>query len=107
MNKAEFISAVSEAAGSSKSEATAHVEAMINVVTNALKGDNEVALVGFGTFKANIKDILNPYFTTKKNGTGLGLAISKKIIEDHHGKIFIESSEKGTKVKIKFPFDNK
>ena len=42
MNKAEFISAVSEAAGSSKSEATAHVEAIINVVTNTLKGDNEV-----------------------------------------------------------------
>ena len=46
MNKAEFISAVSEAAGSSKSEATAHVEAIINVVTNTLKSDNEVTLVG-------------------------------------------------------------
>ena len=52
MNKAEFINAVSEAAGSSKSDATAHVEAMISVVTSALKGDNEVTLVGFGTFKA-------------------------------------------------------
>ena len=52
MNKAEFINAVSEAAGSSKSDATAHVEAMISVVTNALKSDSEVALVGFGTFKA-------------------------------------------------------
>ena len=52
MNKAEFISAVSEAAGSSKSDATNHVEAMISVVTSALKGDNEVALVCFGTFKA-------------------------------------------------------
>ena len=56
MNKAEFISAVSEAAGSSKSEATAHVEAIINVVTNALKGDNEVTLVGFGTFKAKKRE---------------------------------------------------
>jgi DNA-binding protein HU-beta len=50
MNKAEFISAVSEAAG------TAHVEAIINVVTNALKGDNEVTLVGFGTFKAKKRE---------------------------------------------------
>jgi DNA-binding protein HU-beta len=56
MNKAEFISAVSEAAGSSKSDATAHVEAIINVVTNALKGDNEVTLVGFGTFKAKKRE---------------------------------------------------
>ena len=29
--------------------------------------------VGFSELKNNIKDILNPYFTTKKNGTGLGL----------------------------------
>ena len=50
MNKAEFISAVSESAGSSKSDATAHVEAMINVVTNSLKNNDQVTLVGFGTF---------------------------------------------------------
>ena len=35
--------------------------------------------IGFGNSTKNIKDVLNPYFTTKKNGTGLGLAISKKI----------------------------
>jgi len=56
MNKAEFISAVAEEAGSSKSDASAHVEAMINVVTKTLKGDSEVALVGFGTFKAKKRD---------------------------------------------------
>ena len=50
MNKAEFISAIAEAAGSSKSDATAHVEAMINVVTNTLKSNDPVTLVGFGTF---------------------------------------------------------
>ena len=53
MNKAEFISAIAEAAGSSKSDATAHVEAMINVVTNTLKGDDQVTLVGFGTFSVS------------------------------------------------------
>ena len=87
MNKAEFISAVSEAAGSSKSEATAHVEAIINVVTNALKGDNEVTLVGFGTFKA------------KKRAKKTGRNIKKNttiIIPEHHipsfkpAKIFVQ-----------------
>ena len=62
---------------------------------------------GVGIKEANKIKILEPYFTTKKNGTGLGLAISKKIIEDHHGEIIIESSEKGTIVNIKFPIDNK
>jgi len=36
----------------------------------------------------------------------LGLAISKKIIEDHQGEINVESSDKGTKVNIKFPIYN-
>ena len=62
---------------------------------------------GVGIKEANKTKILEPYFTTKKSGTGLGLAISKKIIEDHHGEIIIESSEKGTIVNIKFPIDNK
>ena len=61
---------------------------------------------GFGIKEANKNKILEPYFTTKKNGTGLGLAISKKIIEDHQGEINIESSEKGTRVNIKFPINN-
>ena len=61
---------------------------------------------GVGIKETNKIKILDPYFTTKKNGTGLGLTISKKIIEDHHGELIIESSKKGTKVKIKFPIDN-
>jgi len=62
---------------------------------------------GVGIKEENKIKILEPYFTTKKNGTGLGLAISKKIIEDHQGEIMVESSKKGTKVKIKFPIENK
>ncbi len=61
---------------------------------------------GVGIKNENRVKVLEPYFTTKKNGTGLGLAISKKIIEDHQGEINIESSEKGTKVNIKFPINN-
>ena len=58
--------------------------------------------IGFGIFKSNLKDILNPYFTTKKNGTGLGLSIVNKIINDHNGKIDFIPLNDGAKVKIKF-----
>ncbi|MDB3876936.1 ATP-binding protein, partial [Candidatus Pelagibacter ubique] len=58
--------------------------------------------LGFGIFKNNIKDILNPYFTTKKKGTGLGLSIVNKIINDHNGKINFISLEKGAKIEIIF-----
>jgi two-component system nitrogen regulation sensor histidine kinase NtrY len=58
--------------------------------------------LGFGIFADNIKNILNPYFTTKKKGTGLGLAIVNKIINDHNGKINFTSLENGAKIKITF-----
>ena len=55
---------------------------------------------GFGNFKNNIKDILHPYFTTKKNGTGLGLSIVNKIINDHNGKIDFIPIKNGAKINI-------
>jgi len=58
--------------------------------------------VGFGIFKDNIKDILNPYFTTKKKGTGLGLAIVNKIINDHQGSLDFKSLDTGAQIQIKF-----
>jgi two-component system, NtrC family, nitrogen regulation sensor histidine kinase NtrY len=58
--------------------------------------------LGFGIFKNNIKDILSPYFTTKKKGTGLGLSIVNKIINDHNGKINFTSLESGAKIEIVF-----
>ena len=48
---------------------------------------------GFGILTRNIKNILNPYFTTKEKGTGLGLAIVNKIINDHNGSIDFMSIE--------------
>ena len=58
--------------------------------------------IGFEIFSKNIKDILNPYFTTKKNGTGLGLSIVNKIINDHNGKIEFIPINGGAKIKMNF-----
>ena len=58
--------------------------------------------VGFSDLKSNIKDILNPYFTTKKNGTGLGLSIVNKIINDHNGYINFIPLYDGAKIEIIF-----
>ena len=58
--------------------------------------------VGFNELKGEIKDILNPYFTTKKNGTGLGLSIVNKIINDHNGVLYFHSIPNGAKIEINF-----
>ena len=53
-----------------------------------------------------IKDtanIMNPYFTTKKNGTGLGLPIVNKIINEHSGEIKISNHKNGASVIITLP----
>jgi two-component system, NtrC family, nitrogen regulation sensor histidine kinase NtrY len=61
--------------------------------------------MGFANIKSNIKEILNPYFTTKKNGTGLGLSIVNKIINDHNGTLNFFSISDGAKVEINFKLD--
>ena len=58
--------------------------------------------IGFENFEGNIKDILNPYFTTKKKGTGLGLSIVNKIINDHDGSIDFIPLDIGAKIEIMF-----
>ena len=58
--------------------------------------------IGFDTLKNNIKDILNPYFTTKKKGTGLGLSIVNKIIYDHNGRVNFIPIKNGAKIEINF-----
>tara|TARA_B100000575_G_C23109286_1_gene640601 strand:+ start:10 stop:1794 length:1785 start_codon:yes stop_codon:yes gene_type:complete len=58
--------------------------------------------VGFGLFENKIKDILNPYYTTKKNGTGLGLSIVNKIVNDHNGEIKFTNIDNGAKIEITF-----
>jgi len=46
---------------------------------------------GQGIEEEHLEKIFEPFFTTRAKGTGLGLAISKQIIEQHHGKIRVES----------------
>ena len=50
MNKSELIDAIADSADISKADATRALDGMISAVTNALKGGDQVSLVGFGTF---------------------------------------------------------
>ena len=89
-----------------KSEKTSNINKNIAIELN--DNDNHISLiindtgVGFKNLSTNVKDILNPYFTTKKKGTGLGLSIVNKIINDHSGDIKFKSKDEGAEVKIIF-----
>ena len=78
----------------------------IDIIINDMEDCIDFTIIdngkGFDEKNNNIKDILTPYFTTKKKGTGLGLAIANKIINDHNGKINFETLDDGAKINIKF-----
>ena len=57
---------------------------------------------GVGFAKQNNKELIKPYYTTKKNGSGLGLSIVNKIITDHNGSLNLSNYKKGARVKITF-----
>ncbi|MFH1196985.1 MAG: HAMP domain-containing sensor histidine kinase [bacterium] len=53
---------------------------------------------GKGIPPENLKKVLEPFFTTKKNGTGLGLSICKKLAKENGADITVESKPgEGTK----------
>jgi signal transduction histidine kinase len=59
---------------------------------------------GKGISGEDLKNIFNPFFTTKTRGTGLGLAISKKIAKEHGGDLQIENKpSKGSRFTLKLP----
>ena len=51
MNKSELIDAIAAGAGLTKADAGRAIDATIAEITKALKKDESVTLVGFGTFK--------------------------------------------------------
>lgn len=92
------------------------IEAMTNnkkhklrLEVNNLKNEIEVKVIdnGIGIKEENLKKMKHPFFSTKTNGTGLGIYLSNEIVKAHNGKIYFESSRKGTTVTLIFPKDLK
>jgi signal transduction histidine kinase len=86
-----------------------------SITINAWKGmESKVKMLycqvqdtGHGISKQDINKIFDPFFTTKDagKGSGLGLSVSHSIIEQHGGRIDVESVPGKTKFTIVFPLD--
>jgi two-component system, NtrC family, sensor histidine kinase HydH len=98
-------------------------QALLNLMINALHAMNErggelilsltaspgeaivqVTDTGVG-IPAEVADkIFKAYYSTKAGGTGLGLAMTRRIVEEHGGKISVESEPgKGSVFSIRLP----
>jgi signal transduction histidine kinase len=59
---------------------------------------------GAGMTPEQIKQIFEPFNTTKSRGLGLGMPYAQKVIQQHGGQIVVESRPgNGTQVKIELP----
>jgi signal transduction histidine kinase len=67
--------------------------------------DNEIIVTvrdtGCGIPAENLNRLFDPYFTTRSRGFGLGLSIVDKIIQEHGGRIEVQSTPgKGSTFKL-------
>jgi len=92
-------------------EATGRTEGRVIGIITRLNGDEKYIEIsihdqGCGIPQEHLAYLFNPFFTTKSpgGGMGLGLSIVYRIVENHNGKISVESeSGKGTTFKIILP----
>jgi signal transduction histidine kinase len=82
---------------------------IISLVPSDATGPAAMAAVrvedtGEGIPPERIRRLFDPFFSTRPHGTGLGLTITHRVIQDHGGRLQVESAEgKGTVLTVELP----
>jgi PAS domain S-box-containing protein len=97
-------------------------QVVLNLVVNAIDvmneggtlrafvgGDDKEVWLGIGDTGPGVDptilaEIFDPFFTTKAAGTGLGLAIVRKLVDQHGGRVVVDTKKgQGTTVRVILP----
>jgi PAS domain S-box-containing protein len=81
----------------------------VSIKATALDQALQVAITntGVGIPDAIREQIFEPFFTTKTQGTGLGLAITRQLVENHGGRISVDSDgSTWTRFEVELPINS-
>jgi signal transduction histidine kinase len=72
-------------------------EHIIGIRTSRVENFAELSVSdrGPGIPEDNLKEVFEPFFTSKAEGMGMGLSIARTIVEAHHGRISAENRRDG------------
>jgi len=88
MNKGDLIGKVAENANLTKAQASDAVNGVLDAIKGSLKGEDKVAILGFGTFSVNHR----PARTGRNPKTGEAMQIkAKNVVKFKPGKELAES----------------
>jgi PAS domain S-box-containing protein len=79
---------------------------LLTVTTRRAEGSTvvEIADTGVGMTEEQLRNVFEAFYTTKTHGLGLGMSYAKKIVEEHGGRVGIESrAGEGTTVRVHLP----
>jgi len=82
----------------------------VKVVLTCEEGNAVISISdqGEGVSKKNLRHLFDPFFSTRPHRIGLGLTFVKRVVEEHGGKIRLESRPKrGMTVTLMFPMDRR
>ncbi len=80
----------------------------ISIATVAEDGHVDVIIAdtGPGIPKKDLARVFDPFYTTKPDGTGLGLSVVHSIVQEHGGRVVLDSDiGRGTTVRIQLPLN--
>ena len=84
---------------------TPNQDRVISIRTSRVEKFAELSVsdCGPGIPEDKIKEVFEPFFTSKAEGMGMGLSIARTIVEAHNGRIWAENEPGGATFRIKLP----